>query len=152
MASLDNVQSLLAEVATRLETELPLEEDGSCVVEYAEGRTLVIEFDVDSEAVLVYAPAFAVPADNREAFFERVLELNLLGQSTGGCTLGLDPDAELIVLSAAESLQGLDADGCVNLLGGFVETLSNLQAMLEQDDSLEDDLPPSASDGAHLRV
>ena len=70
---------------------------------------LAIDFERDSDAGVlhVYSVLGDVPAEGREALYAQLLEANLFGAGTQGCTLAVDRDAHEVVLCRSVAAQGL---------------------------------------------
>lgn len=130
MQEQETVQRFLGELGSRLGIRLTLDEDGACAMTYGGGERVTAVAADGTGCVILHAPVAPLPASGREAFYERVLKLNLMGAETGGCVLGLDEGGAAIVLAHVQSLHELDARGFENLLANFVERADRTRSLL----------------------
>jgi hypothetical protein len=126
----ETVQRFLGELGSRLGIRLTLDEDGACAMTYGGGEQVTVVAADGTGCVILHAPVAPLPASEREAFYERVLKLNLMGAETGGCVIGLDEVDAAIVLAHVQSLRELDARGFENLLANFVERADRTRSLL----------------------
>lgn len=129
MDAVARVDGLLRDIGARLGLRLSLDEDGQCGLECASGLVCTVTVP-ESTDLLVFAASLASAADigDRSAALGRCMRLNLHGAGTDGCTLGLDAEADEIVLSSTWPLAMVGSDDFGLLLGNFIRTAERLAA------------------------
>jgi hypothetical protein len=100
--------------------EFELDEDGYACLALDEVM-LNLEFDEETNRLMLYSPLGEIPASGCEALYETLLEANFLGQQTGGATLGLQREDNAVVLHQAVSLAGVTSVQFQGLLETFVD-------------------------------
>jgi hypothetical protein len=65
------------------------------------------------------------------AFFRGLLELNLFGLQTDGCTISVDPAGQNLLLHITSPLEFLTPQLTINLLTNFIGTLRRVAAQVE---------------------
>jgi hypothetical protein len=88
--------------------DLRLDSDGHCQVRIDGAIDLMIEFDADSESLLLTARCGPIPAAGREAVLLALLDANYYGAGSGGATLATNSSAGDVYLQFRESTSQLD--------------------------------------------
>lgn len=126
------VASFLREIGHRIGASLSLDDDGNCALLYGDDQEITVVVPDGSASVILIAPVATCPSSSRQAFYERVLKLNLLGIENGGCLLGLDGDNDRIVLALCQPVGTLDGRGFENLLANFIDVAQQTRASLAE--------------------
>ncbi|MDR2737786.1 MAG: CesT family type III secretion system chaperone [Puniceicoccales bacterium] len=124
----DVLDGFLQVAGKRIGSKLFLDRNGLCVLkrdseDSAQGNEYVVELPSGSEIVYFYSPICKVPYECSEAFFEKILELNLCGVEYNQSTFGLDSKTQNIVLSYSNSMERLDEVAFTNILCNFIKTV-----------------------------
>ena len=85
---------------------LALDEEHCCALDI-DSVVLNFELDEPSGLLFLYTNLGPVPAFGASRLYERLLAANLMGQGTEGATLGLDREAQRLVLHRALRAQQL---------------------------------------------
>jgi hypothetical protein len=130
---IDQVDELLAQFgrANGL-PRLQLSEEGTCAFDHPNGLTVVTELGAGAKVLHWYSRLCHVPADDRERFYELLLEKNLLGLQTNGGVIGLDKPANDVVLSYSVPLDTLDVVRFTNVMENFLETVIDIRESLKE--------------------
>jgi hypothetical protein len=131
MDALESVDRGLAVLGRALGLSLALGPERACGLRLDNGLECSLEVPEGSSVLHLYCPLLPVPPDDRLAFLEDVLALNLYGLQTGGASLALDPDADRIVLCWSQPPEGMLPEDLAALISGFVERATALKARLE---------------------
>ena len=83
--------------------------------------SLMPDGDPDVGDVIFYAELAPRPESVHPVTLRAVLEANMLWAGTGGCTLGLHPEAECITVCLRIALRDLDASTLAAMLEHFAE-------------------------------
>ena len=104
--------------------DLALDDEGYAALAIDDKLIVNLEREPNGERVLLYC-AVGEPAGTPIEAYAMLLEANYLGRGTGGATLGLSPDSDMIVLSLFVPLASLD-------LPGFTRTIEMFITVAEQ--------------------
>jgi hypothetical protein len=140
---IDRVDELLAQFGRAHGLRgLQLSEEGTCAFDHSSGLMVVVELGTDNKVLHWYARLCPVPADERERFYEQLLEKNLLALQTNGAAIGLDKRANEVVISYQASLDSLDVVRFANVMENFLETAMNIRESLKERfaESMDDSL------------
>lgn len=114
-------KGFLEELGSDLGIEgLEFDEYGYCCLEFPD-QTINIEAD-ESGLIFLYAHLGNVPKEKTEAFFAMLLEANYLWQQTGGGCLGVDREADVVLLAMQSHVAALDGQGFKNMMENFLNT------------------------------
>ncbi len=150
--------NLLADLGQRMGLpNLKFNEHGLCRLAFDTTILIDVERGDDPQSVHLYSVLAPIPAEGREALFERLLTANLFGHETGGATFGLDLLNNDIVLSRTldtTRLDGNDFAAQVDVLVNAVENWSKqLAAAPESAASEAPTFAPPADNSRHaIRV
>lgn len=150
----DHVNQLLLQFAAL--NGLPpvaLGEQATCTLEHPDGVSIHLELSADGAMLHWYSRVCEVPAQNRVAFYERLLEMNLLGLQTRGGVLGLEPGERQVVLSCQQPAWTLDLTSLTNVTENFLVTALELSATLTRTDTADppETEPPAAEAEPEMR-
>ena len=111
---------------------LALDEGGMCTLVYQDAVSLTIIAPERTGTLYLSVAILPVPAGDRQAFYERLLQLNFLLVDTNGATLSLDDDAKEVHLCFAMNLEHFDEEAFPALVGNLVQAASRLRMELQQ--------------------
>ncbi len=118
-----NIHDVLAELGHQMGLNVTLNEEGVCRLVFDERFPVDIEASPDNDAVHLYSVLCPIPPEDKERFYERLLEANLFGGDTGGAWFALDGSHGEVVLNRTVSMANIDYQDFANLLEGFVNHL-----------------------------
>lgn len=127
----DVISNLLSELSERVGEKLMLNDDGVCGMAFGNDGQLFLEVLDDDNAIMLYSPVALQPTDHESAFYAHLLRLNLFGQLTRGCILGLDTVQQEVVLSWRQEADELSFTGFENMLGHFMEAAEAVRTEIE---------------------
>jgi hypothetical protein len=81
---------------------------------------LLIQYLPGAEQMLAAAPIAEVAVENREKFYQALLQGQYLFKYTGGGTLSLDPEGRFVCLQVCQDIRMLNEESCVALLENFL--------------------------------
>lgn len=137
MSSRITVNHLLENFSSVLSIEpLRLDAAGVCAFEYEDGLGIAIEVPDGSSQVyligtLMPGPAHQAPAT--EAFYRKLLALNLFSPEIRGARVALDPQSGDVLLCYQHPVEALDGTGFYNLLTHFTQAAQALRAGLRSE-------------------
>lgn len=104
------VDGLLAEFGQRLELgPLALSKDGTCGFTFRNDVPIALELEEGGEVLHLHATMCSpIPEAGREALYERVLKLNLLGLETRGAVFAVSDHRNAIILCYPQPVEALD--------------------------------------------
>jgi hypothetical protein len=130
---IDRVDELLAQFGYANGMRgLQLSEEGTCAFDHRSGLVVVVELGTDAKVLHWYTRLCPVPAEERERFYEQLLEKNLLALQTNGAVIGLDKRANEVVLSYQAALDSLDVVRFTNVMENFLATATGIRESLEE--------------------
>lgn len=113
------IQKLINELGIELGLEgLTLDEFGYCCLEFPE-KTINLEAD-EQGTVFAYAHLGSLPEQDREDFYAKLLEANYFCQETGGGTIGIDREANVVVLMMQTHVAMLNSGDLHRVLQNFI--------------------------------
>lgn len=102
------------------------------ILDKTENRQYHIELPTKSPFLYIYAVLRKLGPDRENtAFLRALLELNLFGLQTNTTTLGLDGEADSLVVHLAYPLEFLTPQLLVNVIGNFVATVRKVHEKIE---------------------
>jgi hypothetical protein len=105
-------------------------DDGVYTLAAEDGLNVSLQLPELGDVIYLYAPMTQLPEENLEAFYARLLRMNLLCSETQGGTLALDERGNRIVLCYCANAAALDAVGFANMVGNFVEAAAAVRRTL----------------------
>jgi hypothetical protein len=97
---------------------LALDEYGYCCLEFPD-QTINLETD-DNGILSLYAHLGNIPREDRESFFATLLEANYFCQQTGGGTIGIDREANVVLLLMQTHVSALNTDDLRSMVSNFL--------------------------------
>ena len=150
------IEANLKEIGSKSGLDIALDENGSCTLELADGRVIVLQERADLEEFDFVANLGTVPEETRAAVFTALLSANFYWNETFGATLSWNADLEEAVLIYPLPLAEATPESVETIFKRFVELqaawsdrLSNLVAAAQEDepDDDADDNPVSDDSG-----
>jgi len=119
--SRDNLEGLLRGLATSAGfPDLGLDADGRCLVRIDGRIDLAIEFDDDSQSLVLTARCGPLPQSNREHVLQALLDANFYGAGSGGATLSTNSREGAVYMQFREPTLHLDQPRLQDLLQAAV--------------------------------
>jgi hypothetical protein len=118
-----NIRDVLAELGHQMGLNVTLNDEGVCRLVFDDRFSVDVEASPDNDAVHLYSVLCPVPPENKEPFYERLLEANLFGGDTGGAWFALDGAHGEVVLNRTLKMTDTDYRDFADLLEAFVNHL-----------------------------
>lgn len=120
-----NIRDVLAELGHQMGLNVTLNDEGVCRLVFDDRFSVDVEASPDNDAVHLYSVLCPVPPENKEPFYERLLEANLFGGDTGGAWFALDGVHGEVVLNRTVKMTNTDYQDFADLLEAFVAHLES---------------------------
>lgn len=156
------VAEYLQGVGQKIGDSLELDDEGTCILETADGEECVISAPETGHLFMTASPLADLEENGPLALFVELMALNADVGRTGGATIALEADDKLLTLQQVHSCAGLDQEGFEELLERFMTVVDDLRTVtLQLRDTLgsgaaEDDgaeaAPAEASAGPGIKV
>ena len=147
------LETALTELGSKTGQDIALDENGSCTLELADGRMLLLQERADLNELDFVATLGTVPDEARAAVFTDLLAANFYWKETFGATLSWNPDLEEVVLIYPLPLAGISSESVETIFTRFLELqaawsdrLAGLVADVQEDESGEDEEGDSDGD------
>ncbi len=147
------LETALKELGSKTGQDIALDENGSCTLELADGRMLLLQERADLNELDFVATLGTVPDEARAAVFTDLLAANFYWKETFGATLSWNPDLEEVVLIYPLPLAGISSESVETIFTRFLELqaawsdrLAGLVADVQEDESGEDEEGDSDGD------
>lgn len=128
-----NAADLLAEFARRAQVAgLAFNEAGLARLQVDGATVIDLETDDTAGQLHLYSTLGEAPRSGREAYFERLLALNLFCRRTLGATLALDERTQEILLCRALQLDGTDYVSFETALTQLVDAVAAVRRALAE--------------------
>ncbi len=99
------VEQFLATLGKKLGLEdLSFNEEGSCLFVLDENKLFIIDLDESTRTLIISVALGMLPEENREEVLYDLLTANYYWMRTGGGTLGVDPENDVVLLCYAMQL------------------------------------------------
>jgi hypothetical protein len=129
------VEQLLATLGKKLGLgELSFNEEGSCLFVLDENKLFIIDLDESTRTLIISVALGMLPEENREEVLYDLLTANYYWMRTGGGTLGVDPENNVVLLCYLMQLpleNDMDFLFCIEKLANvadyWVERLKNIK-------------------------
>ena len=139
------IEATLKEIGSKSGLDIALDENGSCTLELADGRVIVLQERADLEEFDFVANLGTVPEETRAEVFTALLSANFYWNETFGATLSWNADLEEAVLiyplplaeATPKSVETI-FNRFVELQSAWAERLSNLVAAAQEDEPVDD--------------
>ena len=118
-----NIRDVLAELGHQMGLNVTLNDEGVCRLVFDDRFSVDVEASPDNDAVHLYSVLCPIPPENKEPFYERLLEANLFGGDTGGAWFALDGVHGEVVLNRTVKMTNTDYRDFADLLEAFVNHL-----------------------------
>ncbi len=118
---MENIKLAIEELGARTGLEMSLDENGSCTLELADGRVVVLQLRENLDELDLVALLGEVPDDLRADVFTRLLAANYYWRETLGATLSWNPEMEQVVLAYPFPLANATIDTLDSIFKRFLE-------------------------------
>ena len=153
------IEATLKEIGSKSGLDIALDENGSCTLELADGRVIVLQERADLEEFDFVANLGTVPEETRAEVFTALLSANFYWNETFGATLSWNADLEEAVLiyplplaeATPKSVETI-FNRFVELQSAWAERLSNLVAAAQEDEPVDDVGDDPASNDSNLII
>ncbi len=153
------IEATLKEIGSKSGLDIALDENGSCTLELADGRVIVLQERADLNELDFVANLGTVPQETRAEVFTALLSANFYWNETFGATLSWNADLEEAVLiyplplaeATPESVETI-FNRFVELQSAWAERLSNLVAAAQEDEPVDDVGDDPASNDSDLII
>ena len=153
------IEATLKEIGSKSGLDIALDENGSCTLELADGRVIVLQERADLEEFDFVANLGTVPEETRAEVFTALLSANFYWNETFGATLSWNADLEEAVLiyplplaeATPKSVETI-FNRFVELQSAWAERLSNLVAAAQEDEPGDDADDDPVSDDSGLII
>ena len=143
---MENVAQSLKELGEKIGFDIALDADGTCTLELADGRPLVIQERANLDELDFVSVVGEVPDALRAEVFTALLSANFYWNGTLGATLSWDPGLEQVVIIYPLPLANATDETLENVFKRFLELqaawkdrLAELVASAEKDAEETDD-------------
>ncbi|MGR6874277.1 CesT family type III secretion system chaperone [Pseudomonas sp. HK3] len=123
----DQVNQWLKEV----DPSLTLNETGKLFLTSESGVEIVVAAVDASGHIIINSDIFKIPAENKEALFEKALAFNLYQDKTMGGSISIDPISNALCLSLSLHVEQLDSVLFQNSLQNVISVTNKLKESLE---------------------
>lgn len=140
--TLENYKQLLSELGQAVGLpELAPDADNYCCLGFDDKIVLHLQFNAENEILMLFAQIGKIDDAYKAAIYPRILKANLFWQGTGGSTLGVDDNGE-VLMAYQIMIGGMDFQKFQDLLEGFVNTaelwINTLDAVQKSSELLEE--------------
>ena len=153
------IEATLKEIGAKSGLDIALDENGSCTLELADGRVVVLQERADLNELDFVANLGTVPEEVRAEVFTALLAANFYWNETLGATLSWNTDLEEAVLIYPLPLADATPESVETIFKRFVELqaawsdrLSNLVAAAQEDEPGDDADDDPVSDDSGLII
>ncbi len=141
----DQLNTLLNDFGKNLDiSDLSFDENGYCCL-ILDDFVINLEVADNGDIIYFYSNVGETPSDNREAFYEMLLQANFLFCQTNGATLGISREANFVLLSYQVNTSGLDLSRFTRIVENFANTVEMWSNKLSEFSS-ETVVPPGDSE------
>ena len=147
---MENVAQSLKELGEKIGFDIALDADGTCTLELADGRPLVIQERANLDELDFVSVLGEVPDERRAEVFTALLSANFYWNGTLGATLSWDPGLEQVVIIYPLPLANATDETLENVFKRFLELQAAwkdrlAELILNAED--EEDLPHDEASG-----
>ena len=118
---MENVAQSLKELGEKIGFDIALDADGTCTLELADGRPLVIQERANLDELDFVSVIGEVPDERRAEVFTALLSANFYWNGTLGATLSWDPGLEQVVIIYPLPLANATGETLENVFKRFLE-------------------------------
>ena len=141
-----DIKTTLEKIGAKSGLDIALDENGSCTLELADGRVIVLQERADLNELDFVANLGTVPEETRAEVFTALLAANFYWNETLGATLSWNADLEEAVLIYPLPLADATPESVETIFTRFIELqaawsdrLAGLVAAAQEDDADEPD-------------
>jgi len=136
--SRDQMERLLEDFGKLVEIpELKFDEDGYCCL-FFDDIAINLELDEEENRLYIYSHIGRVPEENKRDFYEMLLKANYFCFETQGGTLGINDDAEVVMLTYHIPFSVLDLTQFETLFGKFADLAKKWKQKIKDFDKKEE--------------
>ncbi len=118
---MDNLAQSLRDLGEKIGFDIALDADGTCTLELADGRPLVIQERANLDELDFVSVIGEVPDERRAEVFTALLSANFYWSKTLGATLSWDPGLEQVVIIYPLPLANATSETLENVFKRFLE-------------------------------
>lgn len=134
MRTRDLVNDFLKELGQKSGHQFALDENGSCALSWQGGWVCFVSTLNDYPVVIFSAPVFDQPNDEqRGAFYEALLDYELLGARTSGASFALDRPNRRILLWYSHSTDHMDSRLFEAILSDFLHAAERIKKEISEE-------------------
>ena len=115
------LETALKELGSKTGQDIALDENGSCTLELADGRMLLLQERADLNELDFVATLGTVPDEARAVVFTELLAANFYWKETFGATLSWNSDLEEVVLIYPLPLASVSSESIETIFTRFLE-------------------------------
>ena len=143
---MDDIATALEALGRKIGIRIEPDENGTCALELADGRTLVVQRRAGADELDFVATLGEVPEAARAAVFERLLAANFYWKGTLGATLSWNAALEEVVLIFPLPLADATPESVETVFARFVDLQSAWAARFAALVAAARDIGPDADD------
>ena len=128
---MENLAQSLKELGKKIGFDIALDADGTCTLELADGRPLVIQERANLDELDFVSILGEVPDERRAEVFTALLSANFYWNGTLGATLSWDPGLEQVVIIYPLPLANATDETLENVFTRFLELQAAWKERLE---------------------
>ena len=118
---MENLAQSLKDLGEKIGFDIALDADGTCTLELADGRPLVIQERANLDELDFASVIGEVPDERRAEVFTALLSANFYWNGTLGATLSWDPGLEQVVIIYPLPLANATGETLENVFKRFLE-------------------------------
>lgn len=137
-----NLNDILGEFGSRTGLgRVELNDQGACRLVFDGHWALDIESVADGHAALLHTVVDALPVDDREAYYRRLLEFNLAGMAKGSMAFAVDPQTDEVIACMRLWLDGTDYPVFTQAVEYLLNQAESWNNRLNPSDDFADEAP-----------
>ena len=140
---MENLAQSLKDLGEKIGFDIALDADGTCTLELADGRPLVIQELANLDELDFVSVLGEVPDERRAEVFTALLSANFYWNGTLGATLSWDPGLEQVVIIYPLPLANATEETLENVFTRFLELQAawkeRLEGLVADAESVPDD-------------
>lgn len=145
---MENLAQSLKDLGEKIGFDIALDADGTCTLELADGRPLVIQERANLDELDFASVIGEVPDERRAEVFTALLSANFYWNGTLGATLSWDPGLEQVVIIYPLPLANATGETLENVFKRFLELQAAWKDRLAELVSVAEDMANEPDDGA----
>ena len=132
--------------------DLATDEDRYCVIKLDDRIVLVMQYEPDTESVVLYVDLGPYPEEHEREVFASLLQANCLWAGTGGATLGVNGSSRTILLGYRLSVRNLELEPFKSAVESLVNTAEFWMNRIGEMGRGARPAPPEEQEATGLRV